>query len=222
MRRPLERLSVWPCLETGSLSTAAAPAVNPVHPAATPSCAAHTENMSAQHHHTKASSTDTRSQFKRLLTFESRLIHGEHLGGRFTHQLHHLIWFKRDRVRWEYVWGWGCVSGPCVNVRVYLQTLMKMVLILDHSFHCILYKPHNVRKKMNLIMSAGSNGAEQNPMIMLSSVIWDVSNSFDVRTSDRLCRVTWSVTHLISHTERGRIFKFLQSWCCCVLQFSNS
>lgn len=38
MRIPAAQLSVWLCLETGSLSGAAGPAGGLVHPAATPSC----------------------------------------------------------------------------------------------------------------------------------------------------------------------------------------
>lgn len=38
IRIPAAQLSVWLCLETGSLSGAAGPAGGLVHPAATPSC----------------------------------------------------------------------------------------------------------------------------------------------------------------------------------------
>lgn len=112
---------MWPCLETGSPSTAAAPAVNPVHPAATPSCATNRKHRWVRYTNRVLSSTHTHAlrpntRFKTLFIYESRLIRGEHLDGRFTHQLRHLMWFKRDRGRWgcEYVWRlWMCEWAVC-------------------------------------------------------------------------------------------------------------
>lgn len=143
------------------------------------------------------------TRFKTLFISKTRLIRGEHLDGRFTHQLRHLMWFKWDRGRWgcEYMCGGcGCVSGPCVNVRVYLLTLMKMLgfCISLIFYHCILYYLHNnVREKMNLLH-------EQNLTIMFSEMFQRASWASTEEHQTICTKSQWSmikVTHLISHIE---------------------
>lgn len=135
MHRPLERLSVWPYLETESPSTAGAPAVNPVHPAATPSCATHTHTHNRKHRqmsdlhqytHTQtpsllswyswANNTQTyraqthalrpNTRFKTLCNCRKQANPPRAPGRRFTHQLHHLISFNWEQGRRECEYVW--------------------------------------------------------------------------------------------------------------------